>query len=49
MGEIIFHELAIFGAEDNVSHFKNKEVADVVGFDNRKDHKRDERLQSQPD
>jgi hypothetical protein len=26
MDEIIFHELAIFGAEDNVSHFKNNEL-----------------------
>jgi hypothetical protein len=26
MDEIIFHELAIFGAEDNVPHFKNNEL-----------------------
>jgi NAD(P)-dependent dehydrogenase (short-subunit alcohol dehydrogenase family) len=26
MDEIILHELAIFGAEDNVSHFKNNEL-----------------------
>jgi hypothetical protein len=26
MDEIIFHELAIFGVEDNVSHFKNNEL-----------------------
>jgi hypothetical protein len=49
MDESMFHELAIFGAEDTVPHFQNKEVADVVGIDNRKDHKRDERLQSPPD
>jgi hypothetical protein len=26
MNEIILHELAIFGAENNVSHFKNNEL-----------------------
>jgi hypothetical protein len=46
MDEIIFHERAIFGAEDNVPHLKSKELADVVGIDNKKDWKRDERLQS---
>ncbi len=28
MNEIILHELAIFGAENNVSHFKNVELDD---------------------
>jgi hypothetical protein len=45
MDEIIFQELAIFGAEDTVPHLKNNELiacGDQHLLSDRKDHERDE-------
>ncbi len=46
MDEIIFHELAIFGDEDNVSHFKNNELI-TKGDQNLMSDRKDKHLEKQ--
>jgi len=47
MDEIILHELAIFGAEDNVSHFKNNELI-AEGDQHLMSDRKDKHLEKQP-